>query len=133
MIGENVIISAHSGAFAGNAQSAFVIVYRGGAVTVIDEYDITNIEPIYFIDEDRLYCCDSSLSAGFSRFIYAEFDLESGGKIKECGAVNSLGDTSDRYESTDPEIDSMDKLKEHICEVSGEWYHLELHEWERLY
>ncbi|MDE6591437.1 MAG: hypothetical protein K2K57_00025 [Oscillospiraceae bacterium] len=133
VIGENVIISAHSGAFAGNAQSAFVIVYRGGSVTVIDEYDITNIMPIYFAHEDRLYCCDSSLSSGFQRFIYAEFDLESGEKIKECGSVNSLGDTSDRYESTDPEIDSMEKLKEHICEVSGEWYTLELHEWERLY
>ncbi|MCM1578439.1 MAG: hypothetical protein NC078_06545 [Ruminococcus sp.] len=127
-IGDTVIITATSGWFAGNAQTAHVLIWHDGAVTEIDAEDIENIEPIYFADGEKLYCCDNSLSSGFKRFIYAEYDLTTGEKVKRCGEEKSLGDTSDRYETTDPDIDSLEKLREHICEVSGEWYCLELRE-----
>ena len=124
------VISAHSGEFAGNTQTAHVIVDCGDKIIEIDAGDITNIRPIYFIGDGVLYCCDSSLTSGFERFVLTEFSLTSGEKLNEYSDIHSLGDTSDNYITTNPDIGSVDELKSYIFDISPRWYDMELMMWD---
>lgn len=124
------VISACEGEFAGNTQTAYVIVDCGDKIIEIDAGDILNIYPIYFVGDGVLYCCDSSSSAGNERFVLAEFSLTNGEKINEYGDVHSLGDTSDNYRTTDPDVGSVDELKSYILEISPKWYRLETMLWD---
>lgn len=124
------VISAFSGEFAGNTQTSHVIVDCGDKIIEIDAGDIINIKPIYFVGGGVLYCCDSSLSAGNERFVLTEFSLTSGEKLNEYSDIHSLGDTSDNYRTTNPNIGSVDELKSYILDISPRWYDMELMMWD---
>ena len=129
------VISAHSGEFAGNTQTAYVIVDCGDKIIEIDAGDIVNIDPIYFVGNDVLYCYDNSVTAGFERFVLTEFSLTSGEKINEYQAIYSLGASEmyhDRYVNTYSDIDGLDELKSYIFSISPLWYWLEGKRWDEF-
>lgn len=125
-----IVISAYSGEFAGNTQTSYVIVDCGDKIIEIDAGDIDNINPIYFVGNGVLYCCDSSSTAGYKRFVLTEFSLTNGEKLNEYSDVHSLGDTSDNYITTDPDIGSVDELKSYIFDISPRWYYMESMMWD---
>lgn len=129
------VISAHSGEFAGNTQTAYVIVDCGDKIIEIDAGDITNIDPIYFVGSGVLYCYDNSVTAGFERFVLTEFSLTSGEKINEYQEIYSLGASEmyyDLYVNTYSDIDGLDELKSYISGISPLWYWLEGKRWDEL-
>lgn len=125
------LISTYSGWFPGNTQTAHVIVEKDGVVTEIGAGNIHNLSQVYYVENGVLYSFEDTLSAGITRFVLGEFDLDTGEKIRECGDIHSLNGEPDFF-SDDPEIDSMEKLKEHIRDISPVWYRTYGGQWETL-
>lgn len=125
------LISTYSGWFPGNTRTAHVITEKDGVVTEINAEDIQNLSEVYYIEDGVLYSFDDTLSAGITRFVLGKFDLATGEKLMECGDVHSMNSDPEFF-SDDPEIDSMEKLKEYIREISPVWYRTHGGEWETI-
>lgn len=125
------LISTYSGWFSGNTRTAHVITEKDGVVTEINAEDIQNLSEVYYIEDGVLYSFDDTLSAGITRFVLGKFDLATGEKLMECGDVHSMNSDPEFF-SDDPEIDSMEKLKDYIREISPVWYRTHGGEWETI-
>ena len=130
------LISTYSGWFSGNTRTAHVITEKDGVVTEINAEDIQNLSEVYYIEDGVLYSFDDTLSAGITRFVLGKFDLATGDlatgeKLMECGDVHSMNSDPEFF-SDDPEIDSMEKLKDYIREISPVWYRTHGGEWETI-